>query len=390
MKERLRQILQLGLRECEIMRVNPVYFSCMIAFPIAVMLFFTSLMHSGQPVNMPVGVVDLDNTPTSRRLIRTLNSFQTTKVVAHYPNINEARTAMQRNEIYAFLLIPKKTTSNLMSSHQPKISFYYNNTTLVSGALLYRDLKTMSMLGSASVGSTTMRAKGYTPSQIKSFLQPISIDVHPVNNPWVNYNVYLSTILVPGCMMLFMFLITAYTLGAELKFKSSKAWLKISDDNIFIALTGKLLPQVCIFMFLLLFYLYYMFGILRFPHPGGIVPMLLLTLLTILAAQGFGIFIFGLFPSLRMSLSICSLWSVISFSTAGSAFPIYAMDPQIETLAQLFPLRHYYMIYQTCIFNGYPLSDAWVNILALVVFACLPLFVVKKIKRVMKNYIYIP
>ena len=66
------------------------------------------------------------------------------------------------------------------------------------------------------------------------------------------------------------------------------------------------------------------------------------------------------------------------------------MNPFIEGVAQLFPLRHYYMIYQINIFNGYPLMDAWFNIAALVLFSLLPIFTMWNIKRSMLLYIYIP
>jgi ABC-2 type transport system permease protein len=137
---------------------------------------------------MPVGVVDLDNTSTSRSLIQRLDAFQMSKVVAHYPSVNEARRDIQENEIYAFLYIPKGTTENLLAGRQPKISFYYSYTTLASGALLMKDLKTISTLGSAAVGQATMRAKGFTDAQIQTFLQPIRIDVHQIANPWISYN----------------------------------------------------------------------------------------------------------------------------------------------------------------------------------------------------------
>ena len=77
-----------------------------------------------------------------------------------------------------------------------------------AGTLLYRDLTTITTLGSASVGMATLQAKGVPPAQIQSFLQPIVIDLHQISNPWTNYNIYLSTVLVPGVIMLFIFLIT--------------------------------------------------------------------------------------------------------------------------------------------------------------------------------------
>ena len=367
-------MLRIALRECGILTKNPIYFFCMIVFPLLVMFFFTSMMNEGQPLEMPVGIVDNDNSAMTRSIVRRLDAFQTSRVVGHFPNVAEARNAIQRGEIYAFLYIPEGTTDALLSSRQPKISFYYTNTMLAAGALLFRDLKTVSTLASAAVGQATLSAKGFSAEQIRFFLQPTTIDLHPIGNPLINYNVYLSTLFIPGCLMLFIFLITAYSIGTELKFNRAKEWLAMAQGNIHVAVLGKLLPQFLVFLSMMLLFMWYVFGHLRFPHPGGLAPIIVLAVLSVMAAQAFGVFAFGLMPSLRMSMSVCSLWAVLSFSVAGSAFPVTAMDGPIEALSWLFPLRHYFMIYQTCILNGYPLSEAWPHLLALTAFIVLPLF----------------
>ncbi|MBQ6548542.1 MAG: ABC transporter permease, partial [Prevotella sp.] len=70
----------------------------MVAFPLLAMIFFTSLMDEGLPEDMPVGVVDLDNTSTSRSLVRRLDAFQNSRVVARYPSVADARRAVQENQ----------------------------------------------------------------------------------------------------------------------------------------------------------------------------------------------------------------------------------------------------------------------------------------------------
>ena len=378
------------MREMKILRKNPIYLCCMLVFPLLTMLFFTSLLDEGLPQEMPVGVVDLDNTTTSRALIRRLDGFQSSHVVAHYPSVAAARHAMQENEIYGFLYIPKCTTDNLLSARRPKVSFYYSNVSIAAGSLVMKDLKTIATLGSAAVGQATMRAKGFTDEQIQTFLQPIRIDLHQVANPWSNYNMYLSTVFVPGVMMLFMFLISAYSLGMELKMERGKELLAKADGNIVVAILGKYLPQALVFLVLIFFYEFYIYNVLHFTHAGGVWTIVLLAVLQVFASIGFGIFIFGLLPSLRMSMSICSLWGVLSFSLAGSAFPVMGMDSPIQALTWLFPLRHYYMLYQITVFNGYPLIDAWFHFVALVAFTLMPWFVVHKIKNAMLTYVYIP
>ena len=386
----LKDIWRLALRECLIMSKNRIYAFCMVVFPLLVVFFFTSMLEQGQPQELPVGVVDHDNTSTTRALTQRLDAFQTSRVVARYASVADARRAIQENQIYGFIYFPKGTTDKLLSSRQPKISFYYTMTTLSAGSLVFKDLKTISVLGSAAVGQATLKARGATDQQIQTLLQPIRIDLHQINNPWTNYNIYLSTMMVPGLMMLFMFLISAYSLGTELKFDTGKQWVAMADGNMLVAIVGKFLPQTVVFLTIALCYEYYVFGHLGFPHPGGWPIIVLLAVLQVAASQGFGIFAFGLMPSLRMSMSICSLWAVLSFSMAGGAFPLMAMDGPLKALAWLFPLRHYFMIYQTCLFNGYPLFEAWFHLAAMVAFTILPWLVIGKIKNAMLTYVYIP
>ena len=378
------------VREMLILRQNHIYMFCMVLFPLLVIFFFTSLMDDGLPTEMPIGIVDADNTTTTRSLVRRLDAFQMSRVVNRYGSVAEARQAIQRNEIYGFLYIPEGTTAKLLASSQPKISYYYSYTTMAAGALLMKDMKTISTLGSAAVGQATMRARGYTDRQIQTLLQPIRIDLHQIANPWTNYNAYLSTMIVPGMIMLFVFLISAYSLGTELKFATSKDWLQRADNRILVALLGKFLPQTLIWLAIVFGYEYYVFYVLQFPHLGSPWMLVLLGLLQVLAAQGFGIFAFGLMPSLRMSMSVCSLWAVLSFSMAGSAFPVMGMDAPLQSLSWLFPLRHYYMIYQICVFNGFPLVEAWFHLAALTAFLLLPWPVIGKIKNAMLTYVYIP
>lgn len=377
-------------REIRILLHYPIYGICMVVLPLVVTLFFTSLMQEGQPLQMPIGIVDLDNTSTTRQLTRMLDAYQNTRIVAHYQSEEEARRAIQRNEIYAFMLFPRNLTQNIISGRTPKMSFYYTNTTLLAGALIYKEMRVISTLANAAVGRAVMQAKGYTPRQIRVYLQPIVLDTHQVVNPWLNYNAYLSAMLIPGAFLLFVFLITVYSLGTEIKFGRLQEWLDANGGSIYRAVLAKLLPQTAVFFGVFLLIVLYMYGVLSFPITGGVHRIMLLALLSILASQGFATFIFGLIPSLRMSMSVCSLWAVLSFSMVGTAFPVFAMDAPLQALAWLFPLRHYYLIYQLCVFDDFPLSDAWPHILALLLFMTLPLLVIRRMHRSLLKFGYQP
>ena len=393
MKEKpsaFKRVLNIAYRESGILLTNHIYIFCMVIFPIAIIFFFTDLMHDGQPTEMPVGVVDLDNTSTTRALTRRLDAFQISRIAGKYASVDDARQAIQRNQIYAFIYFPEGMTDDLLSGRQPKISFFYSSTSITAGALLFRDLKTISMLGSAAVGQATLTAKGLTPEQVKTFLQPIAVDLHAINNPWINYNVYLSSMLIPGILMLFIFLITPYSIGTELKFKTNTELMAMADNDILVAISGKMIPQTIINLIIFYGYMAYVYGHLGFPYHCSTWVLAFVGLISVVASQAFGVFAFGLMPSLRMSMSICSLWGVLSITTSGFTFPIFAMDAPIQALSFLFPLRHYYMIYQMCIFNGFPLQEAWLYFAFLALFILLPLLVMRNLRKALLEYVYIP
>ena len=73
----------------------------------------------------------------------------------------------------------------------------------------------------------------------------------------------------------------------------------------------------------------------------------------------------GVLPNVRLGMSFASLWGVISFSISGFTFPVAAMDPTLQALSNLFPLRHYFLVYVDQALNGLPLHYSASQLLAL-------------------------
>ena len=386
----ISQILDLGLRELDILRRNRIYGFCMLMFPLLLVVFFTTMLSDGIPQDLPIGVVDQDNSATSRGLIRNLDAMQSSRVVYRFANVTEARSAMQEGKVYAYLLIPEGTAAKLLAGRQPEILYYYTMTCMTAGGMASKDLKTIGMLGSAAVGQAMLSAKGASKEQIKAALQPVSIDAHMIANPQGSYNYTLTTVFVPGILMLFMALLASYSLGMEMKFDTGKEWIARADGNIVVAIVGKYMIHALVFLLVMFAYQYYIFRVLHFPHFGGVWNIVRLTFLQVLGSLGFGIFTFGLMPSLRMSMSISSLWSVLGLSMCGSAFPVAGMDTPLQAMSWLFPLRHSWMLYQATVLNGFPVIDVWFHLVALIAFTLLPWFVLRKVKNAMLNYVYIP
>ncbi|MCI5756759.1 MAG: ABC transporter permease [Bacteroidales bacterium] len=374
---------------CRMVR-QPLYWFCLVAAPILSVIFFTTLMDSGLPQNLPIGIVDQDNTTTSRSITRNLDAFQAAAVTQCYPSVTEARRAVQQGDIYGFYYIPQGTSRKAQRQEIPTVSFYTNYAYLVAGSLLYRDMRTMSELASGAATRSVLYAKGAREEQAMAFLQPIVIDTYAIGNPWLNYSVYLCNTLIPGVFMIFIFMVTVYGLGIEVKQGTVGSWLAKAKGQIWTAVGGKLLAQTVVFLLVGLFIVWYLYVHLRFPCHAGIGTMMIVMTLGILGAQGLGVFMFAMLPSLRLGLSFASLWGVLSFSICGMSFPVMAMHPALQGLAWLFPLRHYFLLYVNCALDGLPLSNAWPYAVALLAFAVLPMVLMRRLRHVMLYVPYTP
>ena len=139
-----------------------------------------------------------------------------------------------------------------------------------------------------------------------------------------------------------------------------------------------------------LLYLSILYGYLHFPLNSGFFPMFLAMLLLVLAAQGFAIFVTGIARRNRIALSFCGLWGVLSFSVSGFTFPVPAMPQLMQLMSDLFPMRHYYLLYVDQALNGIPMAYSWKPYLALVLFVLLPLLTLPKLKLDLQENRYLP
>lgn len=390
LKQRLHSIGAVSKREMHRLVSKPIYFFCMLIVPVICVVFFLSLMWEGLPTDMPIAVVDMDGTATSRKLVRQLDAFEQTEVVYKTASFDDARQEMQKGNVYGIFYIPKGFTVDAATGKQPTLSFYTNATYLIAASLLFRDMKTVSVLAGASVGLQTGLAKGYTTDRIMAQLQPIVIDTHAIGNPWVNYSVYLNNTILPGMLQLMIFLVTVFSIGTELKYSTSREWLHTGGDSLTLSLIGKLLPQTLVFMVIALLCLSALYGFNAFPLNSGWMPMVAALFLLVVASQAVGVFMIGTLPTLRLGLSFASLFGMIAFSIVGFSFPVLGMDPTLQALSNLFPLRHYFLIYVDQALNGRALFYSWTEYLWLLGFLILPFLIGKHLKNALLYFKYIP
>lgn len=358
---------------------RPLLLFCLLGAPLICIIFFTTLMWSGLPTDLPAAIVDEDDTQVTRTFIRTMDAMQQTNLVVHYKTFSEARSAMQRGEIYAFFYIPKGTTEEAIASRQPHVTFYTNEVYFIPSALLMKDMRLSAELLGLSLTRETLYGKGLTPDRAMGILQPIVIEKHPLGNPYLNYSVYLCNTILPGIIFILAMLCSSYVIGEEWKQNHQRILYREVGYSQTTALAGKLLPITLIYSFFILFIDVYLYRYLEFPCHSGILPMFAWGVLGILASQGLAILVFGIFVGqMRFSMSLCSLWGILGVSLSGFTFPVSAMHPVLQYLSWLFPLRHYYMIYVNQALNGYSIAYVWPNVVALLCFMLIPFIVMPR------------
>lgn len=384
------RLILIRRRELRMYSRRPVFLFCMVIAPIVCILFFTTLMYRGLPTRLPAAIVDEDQTHVTRIVCRLLDAFEETDVKYVYHDFHEARKAMQRGDIYAFFYLPKGLTEECEAQRQPTISFYTNDTYYVPANLLFKDMKTASALAGLALTRSNLWGHGVRDDRVMGLLQPIVIETHPMKNAFLDYSVYLSNMLVPGIIILLILLTTTYTIGLEWKEERQIGLYNLSGQSPAIALTGKLFPQTVIYTILMWFMDVWFFKYLGYPCNCGLPMMFGLSLLTVVASQGFGIFLFGLMAGeMRLAMCICSLWGILSFSIAGFTFPVTAMSPYLRFLAAWFPLRHYYLIYVNSTLDGFPLTYVWPSVTVLIGFTLLPLLVLPRYHKAFRKFKYL-
>lgn len=375
-----QRIIAVARRELRIIRQRPIYLLGSVGVIAFCAIFFLTFLKDGLPSDVPIGLVDYDYSSTSRNFCQQLDATQLGKVV-HYDSFAAAREDMNRGKIAAVCVVPVGMNDDIQANCQPKITFYVNGLYFVSGALAWKDLLQMVNLTNGAVQRQAFRARGYNDSQIMGMIRPVDVDVHQIGNVGTNYNYYLSSVLLPGVLEMIVIIVLIYSLGAELKYGTSRHLLQTSGNSIVTALAGKLLVWTLTFSAIGLILILLLFHRLHFPLAGSIWNMFLGIFLMIFASEAIAIFILEMLPVPRLALSIGALYSVLGFSLSGFTLPIEAMPPYIQGLAAAFPLRHYYLFYvQEAIF-GAGFAGWWKQVIYLLIFILLPLIGLVRLKK---------
>lgn len=377
-------------RELNRFTSRPIYIIGTVIVPILVAFFMLDFLDAGLPTRIPCAVVDLDHTEMSRQLTRTLGAMQNCDVSYKVDSYSDAMQLVKEQKIYGFFVIPEDFAQDALALRSPQITLYSNYVYFIPGTLLYKGMLTTATLAKASLVQTALLDVGMPEVKVKSMLMPVDTEVHPLNNPWLSYNIYLSNSFLPCALALMIMLMTSYSIGMEIKHGTSREWLSGAHGSMLIALLGKLLPYTVIFFIVGSMIDALLYGYFAFPMHCPWWRVLGTMLLFVMACQAFAVFINMLVPNLRLALSISSLLGILSFSIAGFSYPAEQMYRGVEIFSWIIPIRYYFLIYIDQMLNGIEIYYSRYYYAALCLFLLLPFTLWKRLKRACENPVYVP
>ena len=277
---------------------QPMYFVLMIVLPVVSFAFFALLFNQGAIRNIPIAVLDQDNTTLSRKAVQMIDDTPTAMVAYGIQGMDEGERLMREGRIMAIVQIPAFFEKNILSNSQTRLENYVSGTNITVNGLLSKDIQTAVTTFTAGIQLQVLMKQGLTQRQAMAQLMPVRFDKHVLFNPHINYGYYLSPSFMPMMLMIFVVMVTVFAIGTELKHATAREWLGTGNGSVAAALAGKVLPITAVMFLISLVMLVINFKIVGTPLNGSLAVILAGTLLFILSYQSISVLIVSLLSNL--------------------------------------------------------------------------------------------
>ena len=398
------------LREWRRMTSRRIYLGAAVVLPLFLIFFMATIFGDGQMRHLPIGIVDEDNTATSRSIVRSIAAVPTFDVVAHYANDAEARAAVSRREVYGYLSIPPRFEEAMVRGTDATLCYYYHYALLAVGGEVMSAFETALIPVRMTPILSEAVMLGDTEANIGTFLLPMTADDHALYNPSLDYAEYLAVPIFYIMFQILVLLVTLYAVGSERKETGASSLISKgvnefrSEDkcpyaaqpsssfssSLFLLkfIVGKLLPYTLIFVAEAMLANVVFFHWEHIPMVGNMGLFALLTVLFIVATQSVAVILYALFPVLSLVISVVSMVGSLGATLSGLTFPLSAMSPVVQYAAKLFPVRHFTEAMQCMVYFDGGFLACWPQLAVLCLFPLVAVALLPRLQRIFSTRPY--
>jgi hypothetical protein len=373
------------LREIDRMSGSTIYVFTTLIGPLISFVILLSIFSAGVPHNIPVGVVDMDNTNLSRKISMWVNATQEAEVAMHLPNQEEAYRQMAEGKLDAVIIIPENTEKNILKGIGQPVSVFINNTNLLKGGYLQKGIyKALATLSGGIKLQFAMKT-GLPEKQAKAKILPVSLQQHILFNPFGNYSYFLLSALLPLMIVVFTLLSNVFAMGTEVREGTGPEWLEHANGSLIVGLAGKLLPYTMLLSVVTVVMNVVLFVQMGTPLRGNFAFIVMGELGMIITYQLVAVLLVAVTANLRLALSLASAYSMMALTFSGLTFPQFAMPLVAKIFSYLFPFTQWVKIFISQAIRGEDAVHAIIPMSIYVLFILLAVCFLPRLKRVLKE-----
>ncbi|WP_413989862.1 ABC transporter permease [Labrys okinawensis] len=284
--------------------------------------------------DIPIAVVDDDNSEISRALVQTLDAHEAIKVVARPLNLTDAQAAIARREVYGVVSIPEGTERDILKGRKARIPAFvdsayflvYNRT--LQGISEAASAASIDILaGSARPDGSLYRAALVRSSQVELLSQPLF-------NPTGAYGAYV----VPAAFILILqqtLVMGVATLGGVAYEEGAVAARRRRGQPL--ALIGQALAHLALALPAYVLYLVVMPHIYGYAASPHLLDLLVLSIPFILAVSFLGQALGALAKRRETAVIILVGFGLPLFFLVGVAWPQEAIPAVVRTASAAIP-----------------------------------------------------
>ncbi|WOT04777.1 ABC transporter permease [Shewanella youngdeokensis] len=295
------------------------------------------LFSAGLPRQLPVAVVDFDQSQVSRALARQLQANPVTTPIS-YTDLPSAVAAMQQAEVYALVVFHHGLKHDLLTGKTPTIDIRYNSQFLLVGKLLSTQIQVSMADGLKPLAAIKQLAAGVPKAKVAVNLAPVSSQTTALFNRNNNYVGFLVPPVLIALLQQIAMMVFANSLNRELRWQTTAQWTAL---GVWKGIAAKVLfytPFILMhagFIFALL-YLY-----LGLPMAGSIALLLAAQLMMLLAIWLMVLVIFFALQDSARVISFCTAIFAPAFAFMGVTFPTAEMPAIAQWWRTVLPSSHY-------------------------------------------------
>lgn len=331
------QVFQISSREFKRIFKKTSYLLMLTVLPVVLFTLFASIYSKQSISNLPIGIVDKDQTDLSRKLFILLKSNHLIKTYRFYNSVEELKVAMTEKDILGGVYIGKGFEKNIKQFQNFDIHMYRSSTSMVYGKILYKSLAQSIMTLNAGISLKRFETLGLSNDQAMNLANPIRIHSKAMYNPSYNYQNYLLPGLTTVSIQMILIMICVLSFNTEIEENTFLQLTKLSKNKAIPIIMGKMITYYTFGMFHFFILFQFIFPLFDIPYTGDFFQNFTLFSLFVLACISVGFMVSSILSESLMASDIAVFYTAPSFVFSGFTFPGWAMPWYDQIYSTLMP-----------------------------------------------------